>query len=87
MKLPPLKTRPRVSELKTAMSLSRGVLLTLALGLTSVLGQDVLSNYVRIRGEPDDVNNGYVITEEVEDFSQNCVLQAKKIVEVCANGQ
>jgi len=64
-----------------------GTLLALTLCVTSVLCQDILSNYVRIRGENDDENNGYVITEEVEDFSGNCVFQAKKIVEVCANGK
>jgi len=50
-------------------------------------GQEPLTNYVRIRGENDDENNGYVITEEIEDLTGNCVFQAKKIVEVCANGK
>jgi len=51
------------------------------------LGQDVTSNYVRVRGETDDENNGYVITEEVENLGANCVFQSRRIIEVCAHGK
>jgi len=64
-----------------------GSFLALALCAGNILAQDMITNYVRVRGEHDDENNGYVITEEVEDLSGNCVFQAKKIVEVCANGK
>jgi len=59
----------------------------LAVCISSIYAQDILSNYVRVRGENDDENNGYVITEEVEDLAGNCVFQARKIIEVCANGK
>lgn len=63
------------------------VLLGFASVCSAVFAQEPLTNYVRIRGENDDENNGYVITEEIEDLTGNCIFQAKKIVEVCANGK
>jgi len=64
-----------------------GTCLLIGACVGTILAQDMITNYVRVRGENDDENNGYVITEEVEDLAGNCVFQAKKIVEVCANGK